>query len=103
MRKPMHKKAHEIENDKTGGDDREHDDEAILSEEGKFKEFSGKRDEEGAGHDADNDKNQNRAPEVEGFGNPIDKIKVDSKGDKHRGGSKFEAGEILVVRNDGER
>lgn len=102
MRKPVHKKAHEVENYNTASNNGEHDNKAILGEKSEFKELPSKWNQEGAGHDADNDKNQNRAPEVEGFGNPIDKIKVDGKGDKHRGGSKFEAREILVVRNDGE-
>ena len=102
LRETAHEKAHEIENEKASGNDRKHNNKTILSEEGEFKELSCEWDEEGAGHNANNHKNQNCAPEIERLGNPVDKIKVDSKSNKDRGGGKFKAREILVVRNNGK-
>lgn len=78
----MHKKAHEIEDDKSSGNNGNGDNDAILGEEGKFKELASEWDKEGAGHDADNSKNQSGAERVKGFGNPINKIEVDGESNK---------------------
>ena len=72
----------EIEEEEASADDGKHDNEAVLGQEGKFKEITNERDAEGACHDGDDGEEESSTEFVEWTRNPIDKDEVNGKGDE---------------------
>lgn len=86
----------------TGSKNRERNDEAVMSEEGKLKEIADEGDAVNDSHNTNNSKNQRGAKFVERARQPIDKDKVNGKRNKDRSGSKLGARKIVDVGDNRE-
>ena len=86
----------------TSGDNGKRNDEAVVAKEGKFKEIPGERPEKHYGHNSKDDNKEGGTQFVEWSWNPIDKNKINNKGDKYRRGGELVVWEIIDSSNDGK-